>query len=101
RNANSTGVAPRATSESATANGIAPPPATRPIGDELSKALVVMAPATPSSVLVSRKAKRPMRAIADEGQDFADRGIVGRQRLHRCEPFGEDAGAAKQLLIKR
>jgi hypothetical protein len=37
---------PRAISESATANGITPPAAISPIGDEISKAPDVMAPAT-------------------------------------------------------
>ena len=42
-----------------------------------------------------------MLAVADEGEDFRDRGILGRQRLHRVQPFGKDAGAVKQLLIER
>ena len=54
---------PRAASESATANGITPPPAIRPTGDEMSKASLVMASATPSSMpvaVVGRKAQRAM-----------------------------------------
>src|SRR5580698_1572087 len=95
---------PRAISESATANGITPPPATRPIGDEISGALLVMAGMAPSSMAAAgiiRKAQRAMLAVADEGEDLLDRRIFGGQRLHRGEPLGENTGAVKQLLIER
>ena len=36
-----------------------------------------------------------------KAQDFRDRGILRRQRLHRAQPLGENAGAVKQLLIER
>src|SRR5258708_37489123 len=42
-----------------------------------------------------------MLAIANEGENFGDRSIFGRQRLHRAQPFGKNAGAVKQLLIER
>src|SRR5713226_3110714 len=51
--------------------------------------------------VVSRKAQHAVLAVADEGQDFRDRGILSRQRLHRIQTLGENAGAVKQLLIKR
>ena len=75
-----------------------------PTGDEISEAADVMAAALPSSVpvaVVGRKAQRAMLAVADEGEDFRDRRILARQRLHRVQPLGEDAGAVKQLLIER
>src|SRR6266403_1380257 len=50
---------------------------------------------------VSRKAQRTMLAVGDEGQNFRDRGILGRQRLHLAQPFGENAWSVKQLLIER
>ena len=43
-----TGLMPRAVRESATANGMTPPPAIKPTGDEISEAAAVMAPAAPS-----------------------------------------------------
>src|SRR6185437_2381141 len=95
---------PCATRESATANGMAPPPATRPIGDEMSKALSVMALAAPPSgsvAVVSRHAKRPMLGFADEGQNLCDGRIFVCQRLHRGKPFREHARSVKQLLIER
>ena len=46
-NANSTGEMPRAASESATANGIAPPPAITPTGEEIAEAADIMAAAIP------------------------------------------------------
>src|SRR5579863_7743739 len=95
---------PRAASESATAKGITPPPAISPTGDEMSKASRVMASATPSSrpaAVVGRQAQRAMLGRADEGEDFRDRRILGRQRLQLAEPLGKPAGAMKQLLIER
>ena len=64
---------PRAASESATANGMAPPPAITPTGDEMSEAADVMAAAVPSSLsaaAVGRKTERAMLAVADEGRGF-------------------------------
>src|SRR5580692_2520054 len=95
---------PRAMRESATANGMTPPAAIRPTGDEISKALLVMAPATPSSMSVavaSRKAEGAKLAVADEGQNFPYCRVFGRQRLHLFQPFGKNAGAVKQLFIER
>src|SRR6187431_880934 len=95
---------PRACRESATANGMVPPPAITPTGEEISEAADIMAAAIPSSgfvAVVGRQAQRAMLAVADEGEDFGDRRIAGRQRLHVIEPFGKDAGAMKQLLIER
>src|ERR1700730_9616563 len=42
-----------------------------------------------------------MLAVADEGEDFRDRGIRARQRLHLTQPFGENARSVKQRLIER
>src|SRR3984893_657846 len=42
-----------------------------------------------------------MLAVANECENFRDRRIFGRQRLHRTEPRGKNAEAVKQLLIKR
>src|SRR5258708_7655221 len=95
---------PRAASESATANGMTPPAAIRPTGDEISKASLVMAPATSSSssvTAVGGKAQCSTLAIANESQDFRDRGILPRQGLHLTQPFGKEAGPVNQLLIKR
>src|SRR3974390_2277282 len=102
--ANRTQSIPRALSESATANGITPPPAISPTGDEISKAADVMAPAAPWSMflrLIGRKAERAMLAVADKAEDFGDRRIRSRQRLHRTEPFGEHTRSVQQLLIER
>src|SRR5262249_40421396 len=101
--ANRTESMPRAASDSATANGIAPPPAISPTGDEISKAADVMAPVAPWSMfvrLIDRKAQRAMLAVADKAQDFGDRRIRSRQRLHRVEPFGKHTRSMKQLLIE-
>src|ERR1700742_3011062 len=95
---------PCAMRESATANGIAPPPATRPIGDEMLKALSVMALVAPPSgsiAVVSRHAQRPMLGVANERQNLRDGRIFVCQRLYRREPFRENARPVKQLLIKR
>ena len=81
RSANSTGVMPRAASESATANGMAPPPAITPTGEEMSEAADVMAAAIPSSLsaaVVGRKTQRAVLAVADEGEDFRNRRIFAR-----------------------
>ena len=77
--ANRTGAMPRAASESATANGMAPPPAITPTGEEISEAADIMAAAIPSSLLVAvvgRKAQRAVLAVANEGEDFGDRRIL-------------------------
>src|SRR4051812_4262158 len=95
---------PRFCMDSATANGIAPPPAMTPTGEEMSVAADVMVAAIPSSVLVAvvgGKAQRTMLAVIDEGEDFRDRRIGCRQRLHRGQPLGKDAGTMKQSLIER
>src|ERR1700731_446657 len=95
---------PRAVRESATANGITPPPAIRPTGDEISKAPDVMAPAAPSSLSVaraSREAQCAMLAVADECQDLRDCRIRARQRLHVASPFGKNPRSVEQLLIER
>src|SRR6185437_16252874 len=83
---------------------MAPPPATRPIGEEMSKALSVMALAAPPSgsvAVVSGHTKRPMLGFADKAQNLRDRRIFVCQGLHRSEPFREDARSMKQLLIER
>jgi hypothetical protein len=54
-----------------------------------------------SGAAVSRKAQRTMLALGDEAQNFRDRGVLGRQRLHLAQPLGENAGSIKQLLIER
>src|ERR1700733_1202352 len=95
---------PRAMRESATAKGMTPPAAIKPTGDEISKALLVMAPVIPSPMSVavaSRKAQSAKLAVADKGQDFLDCRIFGRQRLHCMQPFGKNTGAVKQLFIER
>src|SRR5438045_4714669 len=101
--ANRTGAMPRAASESATANGMAPPPAITPTGEESSVAADIMAAAIPSSMLVAvvgGKAQRAMLAVADEGKDFRNRLILRGKRLHQVQPFGKDARTVKQLLIE-
>src|SRR5437667_6957725 len=50
---------------------------------------------------VSRKAQRTMLAVGDEGQNFRDRGVLGRQGLHLAQPLDENPGSMKQLLIER
>src|SRR6478752_4750617 len=95
---------PRETSESATANGMVPPPAITPTGEEISEAADIMAAAVPSSLLVAvagRQAQRAVLAVANEGEDFGDRRILCHHRLHHVQPLGKDAGAVKQLLIER
>src|ERR1700677_4216425 len=95
---------PRAIRESATANGMTPPAAIRPTGDEISKALLVMAPAIPSSMSVAvanRKAQGAKLAVADKGQNFLNCRIFGRQRLHFIQPFRKNTRAVKQLFIER
>src|SRR3954453_9856421 len=94
---------PRFCSESATANGIAPPPAMTPTGEEIWEAADVMAAAIPSSMLavVGRQAQRAMFAVIDESEDFSDRRIFRGLRLHRVQALGKNAGAMKQLLIER
>jgi hypothetical protein len=54
-----------------------------------------------SVAAASRKAQRPMLAVGDEGQNFRDRRVLGCQGLHLAQPFGENAGSMKQLLIER
>src|SRR5438105_6607327 len=54
-----------------------------------------------SGAAISRKAQRTMLAVGDEGQNFRDRGVLGRQGLHLAQPLGENAGSMKQLLIER
>src|SRR6476661_2749953 len=93
---------PRAVSESATANGMTPPAAIRPTGDEISNASFVTT--TPSSGLVAasrRLTQLPMLAGIDEGEDFRDRGILSRQIPVRFQTIGEHARAVKQRLIER
>src|SRR6478609_1896219 len=100
RSGNSTGVMPRAASDAATANGMAPPPATTPTGDEIGEAADVMSAAIPASLLDRGKAERAMLALADEVEDFGNRGIFGGERLHRSEPLGEHAGTVKEFLVE-
>src|SRR5258707_13020948 len=50
---------------------------------------------------VSRKAQRTMPAVGDEGQNFRDCGVLGRQGLPLAQPVGENSGSVKQLLIER
>src|SRR5260370_40233948 len=95
---------PRAVSESATANGMAPPPAITPTGEEIPETADIMVAAIPSSVLVAvvgRKAQRAVLAVADEGEDFRNRRILRGHRLHRGQPLGKDPGAVKQFLVER
>src|ERR1700735_4706509 len=95
---------PRAIRESANANGTTPPAAIRPTGDEISKALLVMAPAIPSSMSVAvanRKAQGAKLAVADKGQNFLDCRIFGRQRLHLVQAFGKNPGAMTEVFIER
>src|ERR1700761_9035153 len=94
---------PRAIRESATANGITPPPAIRPTGDEISKAPDVMATAASSLSVarIGRKAQSAMLAVVDERQDLRDRRVCARQRLHRAQPFGKNARSVEQFLVER
>src|SRR5665213_226940 len=91
-------------SESATANGIAPPPAINPTGEEISGAPVLMARVVSSFMplaVVGRQAQGAMLAVPDESQDFGDRGVFGRHWLHRRQSLGKYAGPMEQLLIER
>src|SRR6266702_1712456 len=104
RSANRIGAMPRAASESATANGIAPPPAITPTGEEISGAAEIIAAAPPSSTpvaVVGGQTERAVLAIANERKDLGNRRIFGRQRLHRAQALGEDAAAVKQFLVER
>src|SRR6202451_2004847 len=79
-----------------------PPPAINPTGEEISSAAVVMALTSSMPLaVVGRQAQGTMLVVGDEGQDFGDRGVLGRHRLHCVQPLGEDAGSVKQFLIKR
>ena len=90
---------PRAASKSATANGIAPPPATMPTGEEMSAAAVSwLRPSLFMPSAVSAGSTARVLAVADEVEDFRDRRILARPRLHGVEPFGKHAGTVKQLL---
>src|SRR5689334_8738522 len=53
-----------------------------------------------SIAAVGRQAQRAMFCFGDEGQNFRDRRVFRRQRLHGLEPLGENAGSVKQLLIE-
>src|SRR5262249_17338473 len=101
---NSTTPIPREVRESATANGMLPPPATMPTGEERFAAADVMACGCARSLLRvavnGREAKRGMFCLGDEGQDLRNRRIFRGHRLHCLEAFGKDAGAVKQLLIE-
>src|SRR6266567_2804724 len=92
---------PRAFKQSATANGIAPPAAIRPTGEVTSKALSVMAASSMPAAAVGRKTECAVLGVADKGEDLGDRRILSCHRLHLDQPFGEDAGPVKQLLIER
>src|SRR5512140_2525466 len=94
---------PRAIRESATANGMTPPAAIKPMGEEISEAAVIMAAAIPSSsvAVVGRQAQRAVPTAIDEGEDLRDRRILRAEWLHSVQPFGEYARAVKQLLIER
>jgi hypothetical protein len=75
-----------------------------PTGDEMSEAAEIMAAAIPSSMLVAvvgGQAERTMLALRDKGEDFGDRRILCRERLHRIQPLGKDAGTVKQFLVER
>src|SRR5262245_2148443 len=50
---------------------------------------------------IGRQAKRAMLGFGNEGQNLRNRGIFRRHRLHGLQTLGKDAGAVKQLLIKR
>ncbi len=96
---------PRAIRESATAKGMTPPAAIKPMGDEISKARIASwlraGPVIKVCCCCRRKTQRAMLAVIDESQDFRDRGILDRQRLHLVQPFGKNAGSVKQFLIER
>src|SRR3954463_16810740 len=100
RRGNNTGVMPRAASDSATANGIAPPPATTPTGDEISEAADVMPGAIASSLRDGGKTERAL-ALADEVEDFGDRRIFTGERPRRLQAFGKGRGAMEEFLIER
>src|ERR1700722_18259886 len=93
---------PRATSLSATANGNTPPPAIRPIGDKIGKASALMADPSSMPVTVIRgETQRTMLAVADKGQDFRNRRILGCERLPLVQPFGKNPGTMEEPLIER
>ena len=95
----------RAINESATANGSMPPPAIKPMGDEICKSRSVMVcSATPSSrpvAVFSWQAKRAMLDLGNERQNFGDRWILVCQMRHALESFGKHPGAMEQLLVER
>src|ERR1700730_17364130 len=96
------GSMPRAIRESATANGMTPPPAIRPIGDEICKAsFVTTTPSSRLDAVFRRLAQLAMFSGIDEGQDFRDRWICSRQLPHRVQTFGKDAGAGKNAHNKK
>src|SRR5450631_1506038 len=87
----------RDVNESATANGSTPPPAIKPMGDEIRASETVMVgPAPPLSgmgaVLVG-KTERTMFGGGNEHQDLPDRRILCGQMLHGIETLGKHAGA--------
>src|SRR5579871_2587080 len=47
------------------------------------------------------QAQRAVFAGVDKLQDFRDRRVLARHRLHRTQPLGKDAALVKQLLVKR
>src|SRR4051794_27171742 len=91
---------PRAASDSATANGIAPPPATTPTGDEISEAADVMPGAIASSLRDGGKTERAL-ALADEVEDFGDRRIFTGERPRRLQAFGKGRGTMEKFLVER
>src|ERR1700688_2438998 len=59
---------------------------------------------TPSSLFIvpaGRQTQRTMLASVDKAEDFRDRRIRRRERLHRVEPFGKDSRGVEKLLIER
>src|SRR5665647_301988 len=97
---------PRASRESATAKGITPPAAIKPMGDEASTTgpVMVCAPGVGSSTLLAGLQRLAQLAIfsgIDEAEDFRDRGVRIGEMPDFGEPLCEHARAVKQPLIKR
>src|SRR6185436_19077918 len=93
---------PRAVSELATANGMAPPPAINPTGEEISHEVMVRAaPCSVSLVRIGGQAQRAVFSLADEGEDLGNRRIRACERLHRAQSLSKNTRSKKQFLIER
>src|SRR2546422_857386 len=86
---------PRAASESATANGMAPPPAITPTGEEISEAAVIMVAAVPSSRFYARVGGPGPNTAAHHRR--SDRGEL----VHRRQPADEDEIADLAMAAER